>query len=1411
LSREQILIPLKGKHIMNSFLSARARARRQVSRQAGGFNIRPMAWVLAALFAVPGAALGDPVSIAEVPLMAGGAVDPNLMIMIDNSKQMRSNHAPFHAYKFGYRGPSGTNYSPEANHQNLAFRSSHVNKLYYNPQTTYTPPYRADGTRLPDQDFYGAEWDGFHIHDGPTAQLSYAPDDYTQKYPVVSRDKIDLSKHFREVKEDGVTWIVSVPKYNGQFRLDSGVQNDTRARSAFYALFDANLPGCKWQKNGKDVANFIPKDDLSNFTHEEALNYQYCFEVVEIGSAKDQAISGRTPAESRKNFANWFSYYRSKINLTRSVMSRVLNNLSPSIRVGFGVTGAAGAKPFSRIDTTKSDLVPDAEGKNRYDADSGHSEIYQGVRPFKDFTVDADYENNHDGGTPEKPNKPKTRGKFKSEIFGWLFGIDVDGAYETHNWAFSRMALGQAGNYYRNHNEPYRDKPGVGDILASGEENLARSCRRNYTLLVSSGRYDLSGYSCSSYERLNANGACNSESNEYNKFDYDSRMPPGGPISYTRPDGVTIKIEPKLPFSDGRYNGKLFTGPDGALRGYEFQTLADIAMYYWLNDLRDEDSNTNGCKTEQYGDSCTDNVPDTAVDPGNWQRMNTFVLDVGSVKGTVELGTLNDAKSVLKAAAYNDEAYLPSGWGHEYNETISDDGTGGTEWGNPADGRRSYMRDAVFANDLMHATINGHGGYYQSSNADELVAALNQTVNALRTDEATFTLTPTNSGSSKHPMLYQAIFNSSEWSSKLFGYKLCTGEEVGLDSGGQSSSTYKAERACAAEGDLWALPSWDASETLGSATAPSSRQIYTWDPKATSADGAGVEFSVNELGSDLKKLLLEDSATKQAELINYLRGDRSKEAQKGGPFRERPTNRLLGDIANSSPVFVGNDDFGFANAGGLDPLERNAYRKRKSLNSDRKEAIYVGANDGMLHAFDADPEGKGEEFFAYIPNNVIHKLKELGAPAYTHRFYVDGTPTVGDAYIKIKSTGLTQWNTVLVGSTGAGGNAYFALDIEHADKFSDNNVLWEISNEAPVDNGTPVFENLGVAIGQASITRLSDGTWVAIFGNGYNSKGNTARLFVVNLEDGSKIAEIDTKAGTADAPNGLATPVVSDADLDGVAEVAYAGDLEGNLWRFNLESLNSAPTLILQATYGSGASAVKQPITAKPEVTRHPQGGLMVYVGTGKFLGTPDPEDKSIQTFYGVQDLCALDSTCQSTTATRSTLLQQTAENATKYYSEGAAQVRVVTDNQMPTATNGKNAKQGFYLDLVAGNKKEDMKGERVTSAPLIWSDRVIFNTFEPSADVCLPPSDGWMYELDPFSGARTEFSVFDIDGDGVFGNQRDLVGDKVVSGKKVGMGVGLTARGSNKYLGNTKGGVEKIANNPRHLETGRKVWWQIR
>ena len=280
-----------------------------------------------------------------------------------------------------------------------------------------------------------------------------------------------------------------------------------------------------------------------------------------------------------------------------------------------------------------------------------------------------------------------------------------------------------------------------------------------------------------------------------------------------------------------------------------------------------------------------------------------------------------------------------------------------------------------------------------------------------------------------------------------------------------------------------------------------------------------------------------------------------------------------------------------------------------------------------------------------------------------HRLINDGAAITFDAYLG------NSWRTILVGSLGGGGKGVYALDVTDPDNFTASEVLWEFSSADDSD--------MGVAIPQPAIGRMNNGQWAAIVANGYNSDQANAELFVLDLKTGAVLKKIDTGVGS---DNGLSNPAAVDVDGDRIVDYVYAGDLKGNLWKFDLTTSNTGNWTVAFTSSGSPAplytacsadpctAGNRQPITARPEVGLHPIEGYSVYFGTGSFFAVGDnASGGSLQTFYAIHDRNPKDTgTSILPAAGRSNLVQQTViyENSAYEFTQVVEGVEIVTNTE---------------------------------------------------------------------------------------------------------------------------------------------------
>lgn len=571
-------------------------------------------------------------------------------------------------------------------------------------------------------------------------------------------------------------------------------------------------------------------------------------------------------------------------------------------------------------------------------------------------------------------------------------------------------------------------------------------------------------------------------------------------------------------------------------------------------------------------------------------------------------------------------------------ETVDD------PFGNPPTWPTSFpARHPNSVDDLWHATLNTRGAMFTATRPDELVEALTGVLQEIASRIQPVGISASASRIDEESKFFVADLDSSTWTGNLRAFN-------------------------AVDNTL----AWSAENNL---PFPASRNILTTvGANARAFDTGNPVLKTRMFGASPTLTTAEQNA-----VINYLRGERINEEQNGGDLRDREGR--IGDIANSRPAFSGPRNEGW---GRLDPTYLTYLDDKK----ERGTLALVGANDGMMHAFDGE---SGREQFAYVPSILHPKMPQLADPNYVHKFFVDGQITVADAK-------LGSWKTVVVGGLGGGGRGIYALDISDPGSFGQGDVLWEFDS---TDDG-----DVGHVYDEPIVTRLGDGDWVVIFANGFNSDNDQAFLFVVNLADGSLKQKIPL--GSAGS-NGLSsTAAFLDPQTREYTSRVYAGDLLGNMWRVDFTSGGTGSSF-----YGNNNPLVNvgRPIVAPPTLAPNPGGGLMVFFGTGKLIETADRlgTPTEFETFWSIRD-----------------------QNSRLSNTNGLGEAVISTSGGLRTVTNDDDATDGWFMELGVGSS---MTGERVLSRPQVVFGQLIFSTFEPLNDLCSPGGTRRIYVLDAVSG----------------------------------------------------------------------------
>jgi type IV pilus assembly protein PilY1 len=721
-------------------------------------------------------------------------------------------------------------------------------------------------------------------------------------------------------------------------------------------------------------------------------------------------------------------------------------------------------------------------------------------------------------------------------------------------------------------------------------------------------------------------------------------------------------------------------------------SLADVAMYYYEHDLRDAslDNCTGGPRKDgSTGDVCKNNVPGETNDAAHSfgdnnprQHMSTFTLGLG-----------------LSGLLKYDPDYQTQQSGSFY-DILSN----GKNWPIPGDNQTAENID-----DLWHAAVNGRGQYFSAGDPNAVAASLNAALEAIKQVTGAASAAST---SSLQPVegdndIYVAQFTTALWVGDVLSYKI---DPVS----GKISKNY----TWSAKSQLDALPLADRKVYYAGGSG-SSRSLKSFTYANLSSDGYGSYFdnfcSVHSATGDTvepQQCAILNTTDKTAantgtNLVNYLRGDRSL------TYYRKRTN-LLGDIINASPLFIGKPAFKYT---------ENDYAAYVSANAGRQAVVLAAANDGMLHAFDRDT---GNELWAFVPSFVLQNMYKLADTGYAgkHAYFVDGSPQIADIYADDNDGKGPHWKTIVVGGLNAGGRGYYALDVTDP---AAPKLLWEFSNN-----------NLGLTFGNPIITkRTSDNRWVVVFSSGYNNvspgDGN-GHLFVVDANTGgAPLSDIQTftsgstPAGTTSDPSGLAKiNAWVDSETMNLAQRFYGGDLKGNVWRFDFDNIVAPQGKALLLGQLTDSSGNPQPVTVKPglaEVSYNGNKYPVVYVPTGRYLGTADLDDNSVQSVYAIKD--PMTDFSYGVVRNNANFVAQT----------------IVASGNTRVSSNDKvdwTSKAGWRVDF-------PVAGERVSVNPQLVLDTLFVGTNIPLNDACTVGGNSFLYEFNIVNGSSTAYYIGNV------------------------------------------------------------------
>lgn len=811
-------------------------------------------------------------------------------------------------------------------------------------------------------------------------------------------------------------------------------------------------------------------------------------------------------------------------------------------------------------------------------------------------------------------------------------------------------------------------------------------------------------------------------------------------------------------------------------------TLADLAFYYWATDLLPDTDNDikpyirfpSANKEEEYWDPRND--------PSTWQNLVTFTVGLGLSNSLTrnDSPTWNASHSTPTFANINELKNL---------------GVNGKTWPSVSNSNNNNVYD------LWHAAINSRGEFFSADSPDSMVEAFQKVLASISSRKTTGPGSISSGvGDEGIGYAYQTISDASnKWAGDLIAIT----------------------KVLNTDGSVNVSEIWNAQKLLD-AKSPASRNIKIAKNESL------VDFTWSNLAPGQQAVLNNEPSPGGgydglgSKRLGFLRGGRTDE---GTDFRTRYS--VLGDIVNSKPVAVRGARYLVRQANRIEGSE-SEYHKYVAQQASRTPMVYVGANDGMLHGFYAD---SGEEAFAFIPSAVIPNLSKLTALGYgnaVHQFFVDGSPTVADVFID------NEWRTVLVGTLGAGGKGIFALDVTEPGTPSDTNspvsfkLLWEF-NEDKLESSDV---KLGYSYSKPTIARLHNGKWAVVVGNGYAASGSTngkASLLIIDMKTGELTEELVVE-GTDGVANGMSTPKLADVNGDGIADFAYAGDLQGHVWRFDLaraagtDHLNDpfkrtmnprqGESVTFQVSFGGkplfsavDSTGSRQPITAAPSIVRHPTGkGYIIAVGTGRYHaeGDKDGVTGSQQSIYGIWDPTTKEPRSANktgfpfATVTRANLQEQQMELENTVVENGK-EARVLSNHSVnwahktdtgwvATASN----KAGWYFDLV-------LNKEMIVADMLQFGRTLIFQSLVPDADPCASGVANWAYAINPATGGRTLHHIW--------ADYRVKDSNQVITAIKIlgEGGISIGQRPDKKYELCTGSTCEEITPDPASI--GRQSW----
>ena len=1183
-------------------------------------------------------------TLAEVPIQGLNPVKPNIMLTMDDSGSMGWDFLPdYIAYVSasvhhcrdslqcgGAIAAPGSGYTFSV--YDPPVRSSNYNDAFYNATFTFTPGKKSDGTNLPCQ---GADttcvapWTSVYANGyaGYPGANSGGTINLTSGYPDTIWCWKVAPTAAEKLTADGNG---SVCRRNGfPYALVTTGGNTTPAIAAGY-----NYPNALSPTTGVATACGAQQ---CKFIYPFTVNgnpYYYTISQVQFCSAKDTPGWGTTPCASQWD-PTTYKYVRFG-TLAATFDPKAFTRIDIK-STGFLVNGVSGANPSGR--TYAQEMQNFAIWYSFYRT---RIQMMQGASGIAFSALDQNsrvgFHTLHENSTLFTNIADFTTAN-KTTWFTRLYAVSPNQGTNLPDavWRIGELFSG---------NLAASTLPGATDPL----DPVTGKCQPNFHLLSTDGYW-------------NSTLAYASRGNNDRTVPNLANLPGA--------TGFTVGANFPRPY----YEGPTATS----------DSVADLAMYYWIRDIRP---------------SIADNVKD-AIAP--WQHVTLYGLSIDA-RGTV---SYPNGINAITSGAQN---WLPA------------TGAGGPE--------------AI--DDLWHASINTRGKFFNPNNAQQLAESI---VSALAdfTDQS-----GTGAGvglagaqlSVTNQYAYKTSYERGLWGDvKKYAIDITTGV-LPVDVNGNPLNA----------------PVWSATTQLD-AQAAVVGAVNGWDTRRrivtiNSASSAATPFRLANLSAAQQASLnsgwsavVPAPPTSQA-VLNYLRGDQSNEGVSTTSFRAR--SHILGDVVYSGAVPVGAPSAPYLDTG-VSGSPNPGYNTFKSSKASRAPAVYVGGNDGMLHAFDDTVANGGQETWAYVPaalyggadpNDSAHTTTpafQLGAlayrrggiPLFAHKFYVNATPRVADIDFADTNTSTppatgNDWRTILVGGLGAGGRAVYALDVTtpvaapppvvstDTETTVATKVLWEYTEA-----------NLGYVYDAPTLAKTYAYGWVVLVASGYNNPGGKGFLYVLNpstpLKAGQLLKKIalPSDPGTDLSPTGLGTIRAFTASRQNPYVLqAYGGDLKGNIWRFDLSNADATKWKAELIATLKDASGKAQPITSgvRIEIDQNNNVDRYLFVGTGQLLDQPDLTDYSVtNSLYIIKD------------GDRTT---PEPAPATPY---SRANLNAVTGTSI-TGFSGSPTGRGWYQDASSTNQK-------ITTDVHADLDIVAFAFSQPSSDPCLSALTSTLFVRDLTTG----------------------------------------------------------------------------